>query len=356
MTTTIEATPELQNAAPARRSPYIASPVYDWVFFLLPPLASMLVGALVSGTSLDTDRFWLASRRFTWTTLLLGIFVHAHLVAVLVRSHLNPDVFPRHKIRFIALPIALFAAMMSSMWAVVIATVVVTFWDVWHSALQTFGLGRIYDRNQGNDPLVGRRLDFFLNLLLYIGPIVSGATMLAHFQKFTLFEDVGAMFFTQIPTAMLSHQRFIAWGLVFGGGIFLTFYVLAYVRLAKRGYKIGVQKVFLYVTTGLCSIWAWGFNPFGQAFLIMNLFHAFQYFGLVWWSEQRVLVKRLRLERVRFAKPIAAFVFITVTLGYGAMAEIIADDYRALWSVAQTVALMHFFYDGFIWSVRKKQI
>lgn len=316
----------------------------------------MLVGMLVAGTSFDTHPFWLNGRRVTWTTLLLGIFVHAHLVAVFVRSHLDPDVFPRHRIRFVVVPIALVIAMMSSMWAVVIATVLVTFWDVWHSALQTFGLGRIYDRNQGNDPLVGRKLDYLLNLLLYIGPIVSGATMLAHFQKFELFADVNATLFTQIPTAMSTHQRWIAWATIGGGVAFLLFYVLAYVRLAQEGYKIGFQKIFLYVTTGICSIWAWGFNPFGQAFLIMNLFHAFQYFGIVWWSEQRVLVKRLWLERSRLAKPIAALIFVAVTVVYGIMAEIVADDSRFLWSIVQTVALMHFFYDGFIWSVRKKQV
>jgi hypothetical protein len=155
---------------------------------------------------------------------------------------------------------------------------------------------------------------------------------------------------------MSAHQGSIARALIFGGFGFLVFYVLAYVRLARRGYKVGLQKVFLYVTTGICSIWAWGFNPFGQAFLIMNLFHAFQYFGRVWWSEQRVLVKRLRLDRSKLAKPIAAFIFVTVTLAYGALAEIVADDSRLLWSIVQTVALMHFFYDGFIWSVRRKQI
>lgn len=339
-----------------QRSPYIATPLYDWVFFLLPPLASLLLGALVSGTSFDTDRFWLHGHRVTWTTLLLGIFVHAHLVAVFVRSHLNPEIFPRHKIRFVVVPVLLVFAMMMSMWAVVIATVLVTFWDVWHSALQTFGLGRIYDRNQGNDPLVGRRWDLILNLILYVGPIVSGATMYAHFQKFELFADVDAVLLTQIPTAMSNYQGGIARWTVVLGGAFLVAYVLAYVRLALRGYRVGLQKVFLYVTTGICSIWAWGFNPFGQAFLIMNVFHAFQYFGLVWWSERRVLTQRFRLDGMRLARPIAAFLFVSLTLAYGAFAEIIADDHRFAWSVVQTVALMHFFYDGFIWSVRRKQV
>jgi hypothetical protein len=81
-----------------------------------------------------------------------------------------------------------------------------------------------------------------------------------------------------------------------------------------------------------------------------------QYFGLVWWSERRVLVKRLRLQQFRLGAPLAAVVFMGVTLAYGALAEITSDESRALWSLVQTVALMHFFYDGFVWSVRKRQI
>lgn len=353
--TTQAATSAPEGVAKAR-SAYIAGPVYDWIFFLLPPIASVLVGALISGTWLANDRFWLAGKRVTWSTLLLGIVVHAHLVAVFVRSHLNPDVFPRHRFRFLVVPIAAFAAMMTSMWAVVIATVLVTFWDVYHSALQTFGLGRIYERNQGNDPTALRRLDLGLNLLLYAGPIVSGATMLVHFQKFELFADVDALFLAEIPVAMATHQRHVAWAVILGGALFLAYYVLAYVRLARRGHVVSFPKVFLLATTGLCSIWAWGWNPFGQAFLIMNLFHAVQYFGLVWWSERRVLVRRLRLQQFRFGAPIAAAVFVSVTLAYGALAEIESDGSRALWSLVQTVALMHFFYDGFVWSVRKRQI
>lgn len=345
-----------ENPPNVRKSPYIASPAYDWIFFLLPPIVSLVIGAVISETNFANDMFWIRNQRNTWATLLIGIFIHAHLVAVFVRSHLNPQVFPKHKFRFIVVPILLILAMMTSMWAVVFATVLVTFWDVWHSALQTFGLGRIYDRNHGNDPMVGRKLDLLLNLLLYIGPIVSGATMYAHFQKFELFADIELLLFTRVPVAMADHQGLIARATVLGGSLFLVFYVLAYLRLARRGYRVCWPKIFLYVTTGICSIWAWGFNAFGQAFLIMNLFHAFQYFGLVWFFEKRVLMQRLRLDGFRFAAPVALMIFVFLTFGYGAIAEIFANEDRFLWSVVQTVALLHFFYDGFIWSVRKSQV
>jgi hypothetical protein len=348
--------PLTEPAAAGERSPYIAGRLFDWAFFLLPPLVSLLLGALLAGTSFAEHRFWLAGKRATGATVLLGVIVNAHLVAVVARSHLNPDVFRSHRVRFVLVPLALFAAMMLSMWAVVIVAVLVVFWDVYHSALQTFGLARIYDRNAGNDPQVGRTLDFGLNLLLYAGPIVAGATMLPHFGKLEVFEDVDAAFFTRVPAFLAGNQRYLTWAVVVFGTIYAGYYVVAYARLRARGYRISFPKVFLLATTGLCSIWVWGFNPWGQAFFIMNLFHAVQYLALVWWSENASLQRRLRLDRARLGKPIAIAAFLGCAIAYGTWTELVRDDDRVRWSVVQIVALMHFFYDGFIWSVRKRQI
>jgi hypothetical protein len=338
------------------RSPYIAGRLYDWAFFLLPPLLSLVLGALLAGTSFAEHRFWLAGKRATGATVLLGVVVNAHLVAVVFRSHLNAEVFRRHRVRFVLVPLAVFAAMMLSMWAVVLVAVLVVFWDVYHSALQTFGLARIYDRNAGNDPHVGRRLDLGLNLLLYAGPILAGASMLAHFGKFEVFDDVDATFFTQIPAFMAGNQRYLAWAVVLGGTLYAAGYVVAYARLRARGYRISSPKVFLLASTGLCSIWVWGFNPWGQAFFIMNIFHAVQYLALVWWSENASLRRGLRLSRARLGKPVALALFLGSALAYGGWTELVRDDDRLRWSLVQVVALMHFFYDGFIWSVRRKQV
>ena len=350
------ALPEPSTARVAERSRYIVGRGFDWAFFLLPPLLSLLLGALIAGTSFAEHRFWLAGKRATGSTVLLGVVVNAHLVAVAFRSHLTAEVFKRHRVRFVLVPIAVFAAMMLSMWAVVVVTVLVVFWDVYHSALQTFGLARIYDRNAGNDPEVGRALDLGLNVLLYAGPIVAGAAMLPHFGRFEVFEDVDATFFTRIPAFMTGNQRYFAWTVLVAGTVYAIVYVIAYARLRARGYRISVPKVFLLASTGLCSIWAWGFNPWGQAFFIMNVFHAVQYLALVWWSENASLRRGLRLDRARLGKPIALALFLGVTLAYGGWTELVRDDDRLRWSLVQVVALMHFFYDGFIWSVRKKQI
>jgi len=341
---------------PRERSIYIVSPLYDWTWFLLPPIVALLIGAVLSGTWWTEDRFWLSGRRFTPSGLAIGTLTGAHLVAVAFRSHGNPRVFPRHRFRFLLLPLLTFTAMMTSLWAACFATVLVTFWDAYHSALQTFGLARIYDRNAGNDPRAGRWLDFGLNVLLYLGPIVAGATMLAHFKTFDVFEDVGAAALTAVPVHMAARHGTIARAVLALGAAYLIVYVLGYIKLRRRGYRFSLPKVFLLSTTGVVSIWAWGFNGWGQAFFIMNLFHAVQYLALVWWSEGGRLGRTLRMDRSRALRASFAFAFFGAVLAYGFWSELVPNDGRLRWSIVQTVALMHFYYDGFIWSVRKRDV
>lgn len=201
------------------------------------------------------------------------------------------------------MPIALYALLNASTWILVSVSVLATFWDVYHSGMQTFGFSRIYDRKAGNDPMTGRNLDWALNQLLYAGPILAGSTMMDHIEDFEEYEEVGSVFFTSIPGFMNAHQAYLSWPILCGGTLFIVYYALAQWRLHQAGQKISVQKTFLLVSTGLVSIYTWGFNTWGEAFFIMNVFHAVQYFGIV-----------------------------------------------------LVMSIMHFWYDGFIWSVQKKQV
>ncbi len=83
----------------------------------------------------------------------------------------------------------------------------------------------------------------------------------------------------------------------------------------------------------------------------MNLFHAVQYLALVWWSEGGRLRRRLRLDALQAGNADRGGGSSSGgVLVYGVWAELAPADDRALWSITQTVALMHFWYDGFIWS------
>lgn len=335
---------------------YIVSPAYDWAFFLLPPVLALCVGIAISGTAFTNAPVVLAGREMTAASLCIGVLVHAHLVAVLARSHANPTILSLYPIRFIWVPLLLWAGIASSSWMVVIATVVATFWDVWHSGAQTFGFARIYDRNHGAPPDQARRLDFWLNQLLYAGPILAGATLIDHLDELEGFADLGAVFLAEVPAMAQSRQRYLTWVILIVGSAFLAYYVHAYWRLYRRGYRMPWLKVYLLVSTGACSIYTWGFNTWGEAFFIMNSFHAVQYLALVWATERGHIARRLRVAGRRGGMLVTALVFFGGVAAYGFGVELLDPSFQTLWAVTMVVSLMHFWYDGFIWSVTRKQV
>jgi hypothetical protein len=243
-----------------------------------------------------------------------------------------------------------------SKWVAVSVAVLATWWDVYHSALQTFGIGRIYDMRAGNAPLVGRRLDYFVNILLYAGPILAGATLMLHIEDFEEFEKVGSLFFTAIPAYTMERQGILRWTILLVGVPYLLFYLYRYRLYHRQGYHVSHQKVALLASTGFCSIYAWGYNSFGEAFFIMNFFHALQYFALVWWSEKKHIQTLFGLSRFSYGRPLAFALFLAAAFGYGLWAETgdMSNDY--IFSAVMVVSIMHFWYDGFIWSVRRRQV
>ncbi|MDD9936662.1 MAG: hypothetical protein OXT09_23825 [Myxococcales bacterium] len=88
----------------------------------------------------------------------------------------------------------------------------------------------------------------------------------------------------------------------------------------------------------------------------MNAFHAVQYLGLVWARERNTMIRLFRLTGRSYAAPVALILFLGLTGLYGLIMKATSNHVRIIWSITTTVSLMHFWYDGFIWSVRKGQV
>ena len=341
----------------SQRSRWISGPVYDSILFVFAPLVALVLGALVEPSGLGAP----ISGGFLGyfgpaSVLLMGTFVAAHLVLVLARSHLNAGVFERHPYRFTAVPLALFVAVALSRPILVAVAVLSIWWDVYHSSLQTFGLGRIYEQRRGNDVEVGRRWDYALNLLLYVGPILGGAALLPHLQNSVKLTSLVTDLFDHVPARAGDYRQTLAWIFAGGGALFLAAYLGAHARYVRAGYQVSWQKVALLLSTGLCSIFAWGFNAFGEAFLIMNFFHALQYFGIVWWAEGENLRERLRLPKTRLGKALTLSTLVWVCALYGLLTKTVGETNHLVICLALVISIMHFWYDGFVWSVRKNMV
>lgn len=335
----------------------IINPLADLLIIYASPLWSLLIVLGFSNTGL-----WYTIKALNYEhgilSFICGALSSAHLLAVVFRSHFNTTVFNRWPFRFTVVPAVLFLALSANLWILVIASVIAVFWDVYHSAMQNFGLSRIYDMRMGNDAHEGRLLDSIMNLVLYAGPITAGVTLAFHINAFDSFAQVGAAALTTVPGEVMGHAQLIRWIVIPASLMMCVVYVLGYWRLSRKGYKIAPQKVLLMATSGLTSIICWGFNPFATAFAIMNVFHAIQYFGILYAREGGAILKTVKADNVsaRIKPWLIAAILLLPTVAFGAWDMLAPRNWDKLYALFLTVTLMHFWYDGFIWSVRNKQV
>ncbi len=152
------------------------------------------------------------------------------------------------------------------------------------------------------------------------------------------------------PTT-LGHAGLMTKATLVFGTIFIAYDVFAYHRLWRQGYAISWQKVALLTSTAICSLWAWGFNTFGTAFMIMHLFHAVQYYGLGGSPSATTSPAVGLADRTWGASAtFAGVVLLTLVcglcvLGLGTMDAVV--------QVGLVVSLMHYWYNGFLWTGAK---
>jgi hypothetical protein len=342
-----------------RGSGFIASAPYDTFFFILAPVLALALGVLAADLpwALEWHRvFGVVDRP---AVLFILVWSHAHALAVFFRSHGNRAIFVQHRFAFVGVPILLFAALMASDWVMVCALVLAPFWAVYHIGMQNFGLCRIYDARWGNPPEMGRQLDYWLHQLINIAPFLAGWSLLSTLDSFRLFRDVG----WQTPAEWLqAHQSLdgvLSEVFIVAGPLFFVFYICSYWRLTKQGYRLCPQKIALLATTAAVSIAAWGFLTAWKAIFVMNFFHGLQYLALVWCTEKPNMRRVARLERVRAATPLLLLAFVATTFLVAVALQLYGRNYTVLrWAAALglSVSLMHYWYDGFVWSVRKREV
>jgi hypothetical protein len=355
VSTTVTTPLSIPRAAP--RAGYIAWPAFDWAFFILSPVLSLVIAEGIARWAFAFERTTFLGGEDTRIAFFGSLWTHAHLFAVVFRSHVNQDIFRKHRLRFTLVPLVVFLGIWVSQWALVTAAFLTAIWDVYHSSMQNFGLCRIYDAKAGNPPERGRMLDVWINHCIYIGPILGGLSLVKTLEGLGGYESVGWGAPTQALAWIAAHHGEIRLVVLGVGAAFVAFYVAAWIRLVRAGHRLPIQKVALLLSVAVTSIWAWGFLPPLEAFFVANLFHAVQYFAIVWWFERRTLRRTLRLGEGPTAALLIFAIFASVVAGAGLFYEAaLHNNVRWMLSAALVISLMHFWYDSFIWSVRRSEV
>lgn len=288
------------------------------------------------------------------STLVVGslLITYAHLFAVLPRAYLNREVFKANRLRLTLVPLLLIAGVMLSPMLFAAAVALGVFWDIHHTAMQNFGLSRIYDMKGGNDPQCLRGTDLRLNWMLYVGPLMAGAAFSYHVDSLRQLDRLGIGEIAQLPGLVEGHLRLFGAVAIAAWAVILLWAALDYRKAIARGYRMPAHKLALLISTSLVSIIAWGFSSPLVALASINIYHATQYFALVWLKEGE------RISQWAKIKPrLALDLFLGGCLLLGIFYQL-AGQANMRWLLAPFIAcsLLHFWFDGFVWSVRKRQV
>src|SRR5467141_4943715 len=304
--------------------------------------------------------FLLAQAR--WSAQDIYLFVAAfgamgHHLPGMIRAYGDRALFQRFKYRFIFAPIFLVVVCtMFFLWDLKGIVLIAFIWGVWHGMMQTYGFCRIYDAKVGSFATLTRRLDFALCGIWFAAAVLLSPQRMS--DTLDSYYWAGGPF---IPPALLRAAEQGALMLALGiSAVFLANFIWMW----TSGKRPNPVKLALLITS--ISFW-WYCNNIVASILVgvalFEVFHDVQYLSLVW------IYNRKRVETDSSIGGFMRFVFrrsgsliglyVGLILAYGALgyykSSIGIDAIkRILTGVVTASALLHFYYDGFIWKVREK--
>jgi tetratricopeptide (TPR) repeat protein len=297
-----------------------------------------------------------------WSAEDIYLFVAAfgamgHHLPGMIRAYGDRVLFQRFRWRFICAPIFLVVVCAAfSLWDLKGIVLVAFVWGVWHGMMQTYGFCRIYDAKVGSFAEFTRRLDFAVCGIWFATAVLLSPQRMT--DTLESYYSAGAPF---IPPDVLraAQQGLLALALAISGVFLVNF-----VRMWIQGKRPSPVKLVLLVTS--ISFW-WYCNNIVASVLVgialFEVFHDVQYLSLVW------IYNRKRVESDSSIGGFMRFVFrrsgalvgvyVGLVLAYGGLS--LSKSYvgidvvkRILTGVVTASALLHFYYDGFIWKVREK--
>jgi len=334
-------------AAGRKRNLWILDGWRDLILYVCTPL--LLVPIFIAAQGL-------------WAAEDIYLFVAAfgamgHHLPGMIRAYGDRALFQRFRWRFICAPIFLVVVCAAfSLWDLKGIVLVAFVWGVWHGMMQTYGFCRIYDAKVGSFAELTRRLDFAV-----CGIWFATAVLLSPQRMTDTLESYYAAGGPFIPPALLraGQQGLLALAIAIAG-VFLVNFVWMWLQ----GRRPSPVKLVLLVTS--ISFW-WYCNNIVASVLVgialFEVFHDVQYLSLVW------IYNRKRVESDNSIGGFMRFVFrrsgalvgvyVGLVLAYGGLS--LSKSYvgidvvkRILTGVVTASALLHFYYDGFIWKVREK--
>lgn len=335
-----------QTPAPPVRSRWIVSRWLDLALFVATP-------------ALILPLFWLAQTR--WSGQDIYLFVAAfgamgHHLPGMIRAYGDRGLFDRFRVRFVVAPLVLaVVCIYCSLHGVKAIEVVAFCWGIWHGLMQTYGFARIYDAKESAAAPMRARADFLLCLVGFASAVALSPNRLRTFLD--LFYEAGGPLLSPALLAAVRTALLAALGLV------LLVYLWQHFSDWRKGRGFGVVKHVLLAT----SLGFWWYCNNGIANILVGIalfevFHDVQYLSIVWLYNGNRVAKDpgiggfLRFVFRRSGSMMG--VYVGLVFAYGAIAWYaggVPQEWlkQSLLGLVTASALLHFYYDGFIWKVRE---
>jgi Tfp pilus assembly protein PilF len=338
----------VSSSGPAKGSPWILDRWRDLVLFVGTPV--LLIPLFTAAQAR-----WSAQDIF----LFVGAFgAMGHHLPGMIRAYGDRALFARFKIRFIVAPVGLLiVCIWSSVYNIQAVQLVAMAWGIWHGMMQTYGFGRIYDAKALAREPARARVDLALCFAWF-----SAAVLLSPMRFRTLFE---LYYESGGPVIASSVVEAIRLGIVVALALVTVVFLWRQWSDWRAGRGFSPVKLTLLVTS--IGFW-WYCNNGVQNILVgialFEVFHDVQYLAIVW------IYNRARVERDSSIGGFMRFVFrrsgaligvyVGLVMAYGALgftqSAITVESMRhGLIGIITASALLHFYYDGFIWKVRETQ-
>jgi Flp pilus assembly protein TadD len=346
---------EPTNVVKATRRLWILGPKSDLLLFVLTPAA--ILPSLVFTHRVAPE---------TLATYVLGFGGFGHHLPGFIRAYSDPGLFRRFRLRFTLVPAVLAIIGVLFAYLNLNALVFITIaWGIWHGAMQVNGFLRIYDSKAGSFDATTAELDRLMCLLWFgLAVLHSPDKLIA---LITPFYTAGGPLLGPNLLTVVRH----AWDI---GTACVTVLFLANAwRRSRSGTPPNPVKLLAMIAAfafwGYCMILA---PSLLLGLLLWEVFHDIQYNVLVWLFQRRRVDASMgtgRFERFLFAPGrVRLAVYALLIILYGAVG--VATSYSDLdlpekmfghglvpWLLRLTVisALLHFYYDGFIWRMREPE-
>lgn len=331
------------------RIAWIISPAADVLFFLVTPVAALILAWVLDASLFDEATLVLA----------LGAVASGHHVPGFIRTYSDPELRSLYSFRLFFAPILL---VVGCLWftfqRIPGLELLLIPWGLWHFLMQNYGIMRIYGAKKGDISRSAARLDWLV-MFTCVGATYVTNPAWSYKLQFQLF-NFG------VPVKLAGAYQWFQSGIGYLAIIVAIIYFGNAFRRFVTGAPVNVLKYILVASTILFFSVGFGFTANVLFVTIMaELVHDLQYYALAW-SFQRRLSHRQRGNRSIVPSmfrtvQVALLAYIALSLCYGSVFSNVLRQHldsrgslaQALVGVLYAMTLFHFYSDGFIWKVRQ---